>query len=418
MSTRVKQPNESLLYAMDFVNLLATGDSLASITSVTDTPTGELTITGEVIAGTTVTFTVADGTDQTTYHIEVIVVTANGETLEGDGYLYVTDTPEYELTFSYSYSNLKVAIADFMGWGRNTEGTGTAWSSTDESRMDAIIKSALTQVYFPAGGHQWSWMRPSSQITTSAPYSTGTLTVVSGVVTLAGGTFPSWAASGDIEFDGETYTIATRDGNTQITLSDTSVDADALTTYTLSRYRYDLPADFLGYEGQMTYRASQSELYGPIEYVSDLMIRRWRQQHTYTDRPTKVAMRPKSFDADTGQAWEAVFYPTPNDAYVLDYRYRVRPTMLNEAYPNPMGGPDIGELILESCLALAEQRYKDELGLHTQAFQAKLAAAIEHDRRAFVPDTLGYNGDHSDGVRTDRFDGVAIHSFNGTIYYD
>jgi hypothetical protein len=31
---------------------------------------------------------------------------------------------------------------------------------------------------------------------------------------------------------------------------------------------------------------------------------------------------------------------------------------------------------------------------------------------------LGYNGDHSDGVRVDRFDGVAIHSFNGTYYYD
>jgi hypothetical protein len=159
-------------------------------------------------------------------------------------------------------------------------------------------------------------------------------------------------------------------------------------------------------------------LYPPIELVSDLMIRRWRQQSTYSDRPRYVAVRPKTFDADAGQEWEAVFYPTPSAAYDLEYRYRVRPTMLNEAYPNPMGGPDIGELILESCLAIAEQRYKDEAGLHTQAFQSKLAAAIEQDRRAFVPDTLGYNGDHSDGVRVDRFDGVAIHSFNGTYYYD
>jgi hypothetical protein len=159
-------------------------------------------------------------------------------------------------------------------------------------------------------------------------------------------------------------------------------------------------------------------MYPPISFTSESSIRKRRQLSTYTDRPQYVAIRPVSFDANTGQRWQAIFYPTPGAAYDLEYRYKIQPQMLGEAYPNPLGGPDIGELILECCLSIAEQRYKDEQGLHTATFIRKLAAAIDHDNKQFAPDTLGYNGDRSDGARRDRFDGVAVHSFNGVYYYD
>jgi len=87
----VKQPTETRAYAIDFVNLLASGDSLASVTSgPTSTPTG-LTFGSTAISGTQVQFTIAGGTAGTSYRVEVIVTTANGEIIEGDGDLIVAD---------------------------------------------------------------------------------------------------------------------------------------------------------------------------------------------------------------------------------------------------------------------------------------------------------------------------------------
>ena len=419
----IKQPSETKEYAIDFANLLATGDSLAAVTSVTGTPSG-LTITGESIVGTTVAFTVAGGADGVTYTIEVIATTTNGETLEGDGYLVVTDTPTVsEDALSYSYTALKTAIADFLGWGRNTEGTGSDWTVEETARMDAIIKSAVTQVYYPvavsqAGTvHQWSWMRPVRTLTTSAPYKTGTVAVVDGVVTLGDGTWPAWAAQGELTVDGEVYEVSSRDSDTQLTLTDTTVAVDAGTTYTLAQYLYDLPADFNGFDGGLTYKREQSSLYGPVELVSDGMLRRYRQGWAGNDRPRRVAIRPKTFVGAVGQRWQAAFHPTPSEAWDLQYRYKVQPTTLSDAYPFPLGGPEVGELILESCLAVAEQRYRDEHGIHTQAFLAKLAAAVANDAMSYSPDFLGYNSDRSE-ERADRFGDTAIHSYEGVVYYD
>ena len=88
----VKQPSETLPYAIDFTNLLPTGDTLASVTSVTATPsgTGHLTLGTAAISGTEVQFTIAGG-EERTYRIEALVVTAAGNIIEGDGRLLVAD---------------------------------------------------------------------------------------------------------------------------------------------------------------------------------------------------------------------------------------------------------------------------------------------------------------------------------------
>ncbi len=419
MGVFVKQPSEVKAYAIDFANLLAEGDSLASITSVTGTPAG-LAISSKSILGTKVFFEVAGGADGLTYTIEAIAVTTNGETLEGDGYLVVTDTPAaMEDALAYSYTALRVAISDFLGWGRDA----TAWTADESARLDSIIKSAVTQVYYPVvvaqegTVHQWSWMRPTRVLTTSAPYDTGTATVVDGVVTLDSGTFPDWAVQGEFTVDGEVYQVASRDSDTQITLTDTTVAVAAGAKYNLARYLYDLPADFNGFEGPMHYRREQASLWPSVELTSDAAIRSRRQHWAGVDRPRYVAVRPKTFVAAVGQRWQAAFQPTPSGAWDLLYRYKVQPTTLSDSHPFPLGGPEVGEVILESCLAVAEQRYRDEQGIHTEAFLAKLRAAIVNDAMSHSPDTLGYNADRSE-QGPDRFGGEAIHSYEGVYYYD
>lgn len=89
----VKQPGETLPYAIDFTNLIPTGDSLSSVTSVTATPSGsgDLTLGSASISGTQVQFTIEGGIEGKMYRVEAIVVTTDGSILEGDGRLFVTD---------------------------------------------------------------------------------------------------------------------------------------------------------------------------------------------------------------------------------------------------------------------------------------------------------------------------------------
>lgn len=89
----IKQPGETLPYAIDFTNLIPTGDSLSSVTSVTATPSGsgDLTLGSASISGTQVQFRIGGGIEGKMYRVEAIVVTAVGNILEGDGRLFVTD---------------------------------------------------------------------------------------------------------------------------------------------------------------------------------------------------------------------------------------------------------------------------------------------------------------------------------------
>ena len=412
----IKQPSEVKGYAIDFENLLAETDSLNAIVSVTGTPAG-LTISDETISGTQVTFTLAGGQDGTLYTIEAIATTTGGETLEGDGYLVVTDTPTPMAdTLAYGYQTIRTAIADYLGWGR-----ADTWSDDEAARLDAVIKSAVTQVYYPASVaregvvHQWSWMRPLATLTTTEPYSTGTVAVTAGVVTLSDGTWPDWAAQADLRVRGEVYAVASRSSDTELVLEDLAAAVSAGESYQLVRYVYDLPRDFGGFEGEMTFR--NTPMVPAVRYVSDAMIRRRRQSWDGTARPEYVALRPKRFVAAIGQRWQMVFHPSPSDAYTLAYRYKVQPTTLSDAHPYPLGGPEIGELVLQACLAVAEQRYRDERGAHTELFLERLRAAVANDAQSYAPDTLGYNADR-ESVVGDRFGGAPIHTYEGVAYYD
>jgi hypothetical protein len=95
--TLCKQPSEKRKFEMRFGNLLATGETLTSIDSVTAEKVGkgasDLTFSGEVIeTDNKVTFWIEDGTHGSRYRVEVTVQTSGGATLEGDGILKVSDT--------------------------------------------------------------------------------------------------------------------------------------------------------------------------------------------------------------------------------------------------------------------------------------------------------------------------------------
>ena len=59
----------------------------------------------------------------------------------------------------------------------------------------------------------------------------------------------------------------------------------------------------------------------------------------------------------------------------------------------PYGGMMFAELILQSCLAVAEFRVERVHAEQNEQYKRILAQTIRQDARAFSPDNLGYNAD-------------------------
>lgn len=141
-----------------------------------------------------------------------------------------------------------------------------------------------------------------------------------------------------------------------------------------------LPDDFSRITGQLHFAASLNQ--APVIIVSEGQMLALQGRVTSTDKPKCAAVRAQESDGTTGQRLEIVWWPTPNDAYTLTYRYEAYSGKLTAAKPYPLGGMKHSELIIESCLAVAEQRANDERGAHTDRFAEMLVAGIQLDKKA------------------------------------
>ena len=290
-----------------------------------------------------------------------------------------------------SYTNLLARVGRFLF------GQRSGYSDSETSDIEDCIQDGLRTVY---AAHDWSFFKPVKDITTTAPYTTGTITVVNGVVTLATGTFPSWAADGLLKADNGYYSVATRDGDSQVTLDDTTLDADAGTTYELARPEIPLDASFEAIAGDsdLTYYPDQNELYPPVRMRHDSAIRTWQQDDPYFDRPIYYSVRTVEFDPTVGSRKVLAFYPAPDAAYILRVPMILRPTMIDADNPYPVGGETLAAVITEACLAAAEHNLDDAEAVHNKRFVELLPLAIRADQEKSSPTSLG-----PDAPRTGNF---------------
>ncbi len=140
---------------------------------------------------------------------------------------------------------------------------------------------------------------------------------------------------------------------------------------------YDLPDDFGSLSGGLHYPAEENRM--EIARVSVGRILELRSMRARTDTPIYAAIRYKSSDGSGGQRQEILFWPEPSSNWTLKYSYEAYSGELSDTYPYPLGGMQLAELYIESCLAVAEQRVNREAGLHTQMFNALLKDAINRD---------------------------------------
>lgn len=223
-----------------------------------------------------------------------------------------------ESSLSITYEDLLKEVGRFVGYG--TDGFGLEAAKLNE--VDSYIQSGIRQFYYPpsVGGIQ-------------AGYSWSFL-------------HPS----------------------TTITMTEDSETSD-------------LPDDFGHIEG-IAFYYPQTNCHAPIPIVSIGQMQALKSRSEKSGTPTYAAIRFKESDGENGQRSEVVWWKTPDDGYTVKYSYAAYSGKLTEDNPYPLGGMRFSECIVESCLAIAEQRANDEKGLHTESFLTLLNAAIEIDRQS------------------------------------
>jgi hypothetical protein len=299
-----------------------------------------------------------------------------------------------------TYTELRRHIGREIGKDRDP----SAWSSATTADAGDILKGGLRQFYWPqvlpgeSTPHVWSFLQPTlAQLELHGAYETGTVSVTTGTVTLSGGTWPTWAAQGDLWVNDGYYPVNTRTNGTTIVLHDTSVTGLSGETYSLKHREYDLPDDFGGMVESFTYRVDQTRG-RTLTRVNESMIRTIDSYPEHTGTPEYFAITSVAPTSAQESKSRAVFNPSPDGTYTLWYRYSVVPPMLDgSSYVYAHGGAEYSETLKLSCLDVAlSTLYRDD-SAHAR-FMESLTAAVQRDRRVNRPTT------HGRGVFSDGYD--------------
>ena len=343
------------------------------------------------------------------YELDVISFT-----IEETGDEEETEETEEEGDTMTEYQYIDYAIL-LERVGHAVFGNRSEFSTDNTTDIENAINDGLRDVY---AAHDWSFFHPVTTITTVAPYSTGTVEIEDGVVTLTDDVgslteaiFPTWAAYGVLKVNGSFYEVSSRGGDNAVTLEDTSVAADELSTYELRRYEYDLPTGYEKIDGELTYEPGESDFYPPVKQRHDSEIQRKRQDNDDEARPLYFSVRTIEFDPTVGSRRQLILYPTPDDEYILYAKMTLRPTSIDATNKYPVGGEKLSQLILEACLASAERLYDGAEGIHTKRFQELLPLAIMSDQEASSPTTLGPNsprGENANYARGMQFGNITL----------
>lgn len=275
------------------------------------------------------------------------------------------------------------------------------------------------------GVYQWKWLRP---IQSMVVWPDTTFTAVGDPD--GGTTLTATAASTDfttgvtmvdktITFttSGNTYTVASVTSATVlVTTTSMSGETSGDTFSIASDSDYNMPDDFGGIDGEMYYDDNSS--YRPeLEQRNPQQILDRRQAVSVTTgSPRLFAIHPRTFSGATGQRYEIMLWPEPDSSYTLLWRGMANPDILTAINKYGLGGMPHSQTLKESCLAAAELRLNDEMGVHQQAFMRSLQTSISFDRKSLGAESVGKNlvankGDYGSSHADD-----ALVKYGGVLY--
>lgn len=143
----------------------------------------------------------------------------------------------------------------------------------------------------------------------------------------------------------------------------------------------DMPGDFGRLIGSGFTYAAGAQVPMVLADVGEGEIRRMRQRFDESGRPRFAAIRHKAGTGTTGQRCEVLWYPEPDDAYVLSYSYEALTDALTAELPYPLGGMKHADTLRKACLAAASQNVNDENGVHYDNFMRALVSSVKRDKR-------------------------------------
>jgi len=323
-------------------------------------------------------------------------------------FVYDSATYSFEVDFAArsspsggpsSYSTLVDRVGRYL-FGADE---GAVYPSDQLTKIEDCIHDGLNRVY---AAHEWSFFRPIADVTTTAPYVTGAITIAAGVVTLTGGTFPSWAADGILMVDDRYYAVSSRGSGTQITLNDTSVTVASASSYSLAKPDVDMPAEFdsVSNDSDLAYYPGEDSWYPPVRQRHDSTIRSLEASNPEFNRPLAYCVRTKTFDPTVGSRKSLAFYPAPDAAYVMRVPMILRPIELDDTNQYPIGGEMLSQVILEACLASAEHNYEEREHVHEKRYQELIVLAIRNDNERSSPTSLGPDAPRGAGGKFGVYD--------------
>ena len=210
-----------------------------------------------------------------------------------------------------TYQDAVDAAVDFRG-------------STNDERNQRRIRAAIQSAYRQlAQVRNWRFFYSLARINLNAAQSSSTITydhtggVAERLVTIAAGSWPSWAAYGTLRIAGVNYKVATKESSTTLTLAADScptADIAAGTSYVLYQAEYALPPDF-----RALMAPSGENNYWRLQYVAP-------DEWQYLDRHVSQSSAPQKYTI-TGSAdlYANKFirvWPYPSTAETLDFFYQ------------------------------------------------------------------------------------------------
>ncbi len=327
-----------------------------------------------------------------------------------------------ESTLSLDYDDLRSEIGFLLGYGL---GTSPVWSTAQAAAITACLNSGLRQFYVQQDW-EWSFLKPISTIilwadvaldddvTVTATYSDPTVTITASEAIF----HPAMVGADIVITDVATLTIVSYTSTTVVTATSASSVTGTDKTFSISSDGVmGLPDDCADIEGRMTFEPNQS--YHPVISWPEARLRSRRQlDSASTGPPQYYAKRPRAYTPATGERWDIMVWPIPDEDYTMTYRKVVNLDALT-ANQYPPGGLRHSETILASCRSAAELRLDDNEGPQKAKYEELLAKSKEVDART-GPETLGQNMDSTRGGRlanryVDRHDGHYVVTYDGSL---
>ena len=272
-----------------------------------------------------------------------------------------------------------------------------------------MMRSAVRRAYWPgpvmirpgqAVTPDWTFLKQYTTLTVYGEYNTGTVEVFSSskTVTLSDGTWPAWLS---VAFEQTPILTITEADGTAVECEVASMSGADITLVSnwpssaASGLSYTLSAP-------ESYAVSYDSIVGPVlvtdpspvrEYhLSDWMRVQALQAETtgFQGGDGIVGFRPATKTGANAETFRMNVWPQFDGT--LTYRYRVTPSMMDAADSTPetyaYGPPWFHEAMLESVLAVCEERRDGVKGMHNTNFQAAMAAAALFDMHS-EPDVYG-----------------------------